>query len=267
MVRRSDGSSYDVAIDPQWTIADKPNGGYLLALLGRAAVDTAAAEHPHPLAASAHYLRAPVPGPAQIVTELLRGGRSASQVRARLVQDGAACVEALVTGGRLDPAATPWWADAPPVALPPEADCFLLPAERPGFDYRVSILDVVDERLDPAVLGFAAGRPSGRAELRGWLRFADGHECDPIGLLFVADALPPATFELGTDGWVPTLELTAYVRAVPAPGALRVRQRARLVQGGLVDEVCEVWDSTGGLVATSTQLAGLRVSGEPARGR
>jgi len=259
---RGDGATYDVTLDPLWTVAERPNGGYLLAVLARAAVEAAAAvgaDHPHPLAASGHYLAAPVSGPADVVTEVLRTGRTASQLRARLVQDGRTCVEALLTVGRLHPDAEPWWSDATPVDLPPEDACVLLPADRPGRPYRVSILDVVHERLDPAVLGSAEGRPSGDAEVRGWLRFADGHEPDPLSLLFVLDALPPATFELGPMGWVPTLELTAYVRAVPAPGPLRVRQRARLVQSGFVDERCEVWDSRGRLVGQATQFASLRV--------
>lgn len=258
---RGEGT-YDVVLDPLWSVAEKPNGGYLLAMLARAGADAVAgagADHPHPLAVSAHFLKAPALGSAEVVTEVLRTGRTASQVRARLVQDDRTCVESLLTVGRHFPDAEPWWTDAAPVDLPPEHECFLLPAERPGRPYRVSILDVLEERLDPAVLGVFMGQPSGVAELRGWVRFADGHESDPLALLFVLDALPPATFELGPTGWVPTLELTCYVRAVPAPGPLRVRQRAHLVQSGFVDERCEVWDSRGRLVGQSTQLASLRV--------
>jgi hypothetical protein len=33
---------------------------------------------------------------------------------------------------------------------------------------------------------------------------------------------------------------------------------ARLVEDGLVDEVCEVWDARGRLVAQATQLAKVR---------
>ncbi|MEU7904778.1 thioesterase family protein [Actinoplanes sp. NPDC049118] len=256
---RTDGTTFDVELDHQWTIGDKPNGGYLLALLARAAASTdAASRHPHPLAASATYLAAPAVGPAVVEVTPLRTGRSASQLRARLVQDGRPCVEALLTLGTLDPDAEPRWAGAPALELPPEDECPLIPVEPPGAGVKVNLMEVVEQRLDPAVLGFAFGQASEQAELRGWLRFADGMEPDPLSLLFVADSFPPATFAIGSTGWVPTLTLTVYVRALPAPGALRVRQVARLVEDGLVDEVCEVWDSRGRLVAQATQLAKVR---------
>jgi hypothetical protein len=72
-------------VDPQWTIGGKPNGGYLLAMLGRAA--TSVGPHEHVIAASATYLSSPDPGPITVEAEVLRAGRSASQVRARMLQD------------------------------------------------------------------------------------------------------------------------------------------------------------------------------------
>lgn len=251
---------YEAGIDEGWTIVGKPNGGYLLALMARAALcelATAVDGQPHVLAASAHYLRAPSPGPAIVAVDPLRTGRSMSQIRARLEQDGQACVEALLTVGALEPAAEPSWQDREPVPLPPAQRCLRVPAEQPG-QGRIALYDEIEALLDPANLGFTTGAPGGTGELRGWLRFADGHEPGPLTLLFAVDSFPPATLDLGSRGWVPTLELSAYVRALPAPGPLRVRQRARLVEGGLVDEVCEVWDSRGRLVAQGTQLARVR---------
>ncbi len=259
---RRDGSAYDATVDGSWTIGDKPNGGYLLALMARAArqtVQSSGADHPDPLAASATYLRPPEAGPAVVRTELRRAGRTASQVHVALDQGGAMAVEALITLGTLRPEATPWWSDAPPPELAPEPECVRLVADVPGEQFRAAIMDVIEVRLDPAVTGFTTGSPGGGGELRGWLRFTDGRAADTLSLLFVADAYPPATFELVRAGWVPTLELTVYVRGIPAPGPLRVRQRARLVEGGMVDEICEVWDSRGRAVAQGTQLARIRV--------
>ncbi len=260
---RPDGASFDADVDPGWTVGPKPNGGYLLAMGARAAADglaDAGGQHRDPIAATAHYLRAPDPGPIEISTQILRAGRSASQVRATLIQAGTACVEATYTLAALpeDPP-EPWWSAAPAPDVSAYDASHRIPAQREGMDFTVSIMDRAEVRLDPAVLGFAAGRPSGSGELRGWISFADERPVDPIGLLFFLDALPPATFELVATGWVPTLSLTAYVRARPAPGPLRIRQRALLVADDRVDEVCEIWDTRGRLVAQATQLAAIRV--------
>jgi hypothetical protein len=52
--------------------------------------------------------------------------------------------------------------------------------------------------------------------------------------------------------------LTAYIRAVPASGRLRIRQQAGAVVGGIVNQVCEVWDSRDRIVAQATQIAAVR---------
>jgi acyl-coenzyme A thioesterase PaaI-like protein len=255
-------ASYDIAIDPGWVIGDKPNGGYLLATMARAALAGAATvegpAHPHVVAASATYISSPSPGPARVDVEVLRRGRRMTQARARLVRDGAPFVEAAFTLGRHDERSTPWWSDSAAPAIPPPGECVQLGGTGPT-GVALPIMERVDIRLDPAVTGFAAGRPGGGGELRGWLSFVDGHAPDPVSLLYVVDALPPATFELAATGWVPTLELTAYVRGLPEPGPLLVRQRAAHVEADVVDEVCHVWDSRGRLVAQATQLAGIRV--------
>lgn len=257
--------AYHLAVDPGWAVGPKPNGGYLTAALARAAAEAvvaADADHPHPLAATVHFLRAPDPGPSLVRVDVLRTGRSASQARATLWQGDRPCVDAVFTLGRLAPAAdapAPWWTGPAPFPVPPYEACRRLPGAAPGAEFTVSIMDRADLRLDPAVLGFTTGEPSGRGELRGWISFADGRPADPLGLLFFLDALPPATFELARTGWVPTLSLTAYVRAWPAPGPLRVRQVVQSVHDGRIDEVCELWDSAGHLVGQATQLAAIRI--------
>jgi acyl-Coa thioesterase superfamily protein/acyl-CoA thioesterase superfamily protein len=248
---------FDAEVSPDWTIAAKPNGGYLLAMRGRAATETGS--HPHVIAASAHYLHSPSPGPITVQAEVLRAGRSASQVRTQLRQDGQLCVEALVTTSTLDAAATPYWdAGLPAPAIAAIDACLRVPAITP-IGLPVPIMDQVDLRIDPHDTGFARGEPSGRGELKGWLTLPADETFDPIALLYAIDAFPPATFEIASTGWVPTLELTGYVRALPAPGPVRVLQKAQLIDGQRVDEACFVWDSTGRLVAQGTQLAGIRV--------
>jgi hypothetical protein len=247
---------FEGTVDPEWSIRGKPNGGYLLAMLGRAA---AAVAHPHVIAASAHYVAAPQPGAVVIETELLRAGRSASQIKARMSQEGRSCVEALLTTSQLDPAVTPYWdRGLPELSQVPYEDCARLIPRTPDGS-RVAIMDQIEVRLEPESSGFTTGHPTGLGELRGWLTLPGSEPLDPTSLLFAVDAFPPGTFDIEFSGWVPTLELTVYVRALPAPGPVRVLQRAQLIDAQRVDESCYIWDRGGRLVAQSTQLAGIRL--------
>jgi acyl-coenzyme A thioesterase PaaI-like protein len=248
---------FTVEVHPEWTIAGKPNGGYLLGLLARAAAEVG--PHEHPIAASAHFLRSPEPGPAVVEAEVLRAGRSASQLRGQLRQGDQLCIEALVTTSLLDPAARPYWSQGAPAAGTASfEDSIRLPSLNP-LGLKVSIMDQVDLRIEPGSFGFGRDVPSGRGELRGWLSLPHGEAFDPFSLIYAVDAFPPATFDIEMTGWVPTLELTVYVRALPAPGPVRVLQKAQLIDAQRLDETCWIWDGTGRLVASGTQLAGIRL--------
>ncbi len=87
---------------------------------------------------------------------------------------------------------------------------------------RVGLMAALDLRLDPLTNPFTGAAHEGaRAELRGWTRFRDGREPDPLSLLFFVDGVPPATLMIGSSGWVPTLQMSAYVRGVPDTGVAR----------------------------------------------
>jgi hypothetical protein len=246
-----------IELDGRWGIGGKIHGGYLLRALAAAVVTE---DHPHPLAISAHFLRAPDPGTADIKADVLRNGRRVTQSRASLSQTEL-CVEALVTTGRLDPAADPFWAASAPPELPPAADCTqLVPEPAPGF--RVGHLEFVDVRCDPTTVTFASAVPGEPGRVAGHVSMRPAGAVDPVlDLLVLADVMPPLTFDLGVPGWVPTLELTAFVRAVPAPGPLVVEQRGLLLEDGWMDESCDIWDSRGRLVCQARQLAGYRPPG------
>jgi acyl-CoA thioesterase len=248
--------AWTAEVDPGWTAAGRPNGGYLLALATRAALG--AVEHPHPLAVSAHFLAPPAAGPAALEVAALRAGRSLSTARVTLAQGGRPLLEALVSAGRLRPDGPPdWQRAAGPPDLPPVQECLPGRAEQPG-GVRINILDHLDVRVDPATAGSFMGRPAGRLGMRGWVGFHDGRPPDPLALLQAVDALPPTSFELGVPAWAPTVELTVYLRALPAPGWLAVTASGELWRDGWFDEEAEVWDASGRLVAQSRQLAGAR---------
>ncbi|MEU4261590.1 thioesterase family protein [Streptomyces argenteolus] len=249
---------YDAELSAGWTIIHAVNGGYLLAMLGRALGE--ALPHSDPFSVSAHYLTASVPGPAVIRTQVVRTGRTLSTGEASLfqyAQDGSEVerIRVLATYGELDGLTDDVRTSAEPPAIPPREHC-LGPADGPApIPGSSAITERLDIRLDPATIGWAVGAPSGKGEMRGWFGLADGRDADPLSLLLTVDALPPTSFELGLKGWTPTIELTTHIRCRPAPGPLRVSITTRNLAGGFLEEDADVWDSAGRLVAQSRQLA------------
>jgi acyl-CoA thioesterase len=233
----------------------------LLAVVGNALrrAFSAGPGHLDPLSVSGYYLSTARPGPAVVRTEVLRAGRSMSTGSASLVQvtDGRELerLRVLATYGDLADLTGDVRTAATPPVLPPPEECVRAADAPPSFMEQAALLQRLDLRLDPACVGWARGRPSGRGLIQGWLRMADGREPDPLLMLLAVDALPPVTFDLGMLGWTPTLELTVHVRVAPAAGWLRVVHSSRNVAGGLLEEDAEVWDSAGRLVAQSRQLA------------
>ena len=119
-----------------------------------------------------------------------------------------------------------------------------------------SFISKIDLRLHPDDAGFVRGMPSGMMRVSGWFRLRDEPVVDTLGLLVAVDAFPPTIFNASLPvGWTPTVELTAHIRARPAPGWLRCVFTTRFVTGGFIEEDGEVWDDTGTLVAQSRQLA------------
>ncbi len=257
---------FETRVHQLWTVGDKPNGGYLDALLGRAArtVGQGNGTSWEVLSSSITYMRPPALGPATVDTTLLRRGRSASHVRAVLVQDGTDLVDAVFVLGEVPAPELVRYDGTAPFDAPDPDHCVRLTSPTP-IGLVVGIMDVLDLRFDPRTVPFAKSAPPAGtpAELRGWTRFADGREPDALSLLFMADAIPPATLMIGSSGWVPTLQMSTYVRARPAPGWLAIRMTANVVADGMVDENCVLWDSRGVVVAQSTQLARLRFPDDP----
>ena len=240
------------------------NGGVLLATVLRAVLDTS--PHPDPVATSAHFLRVPRLAPARVHVTWLKQGKTAATAHAALLQDGSCVLDTVVTTGVLlgDPADGGLsWTGAPPV-LPPVEECTGF-ADFAGATRRTGYAGQVDLRLDPATSGWLRGQPAGVPEMRGYFQLREERMPDAYLLALAVDALPPVIFGIARTGWSPTVELTWHMRALPAPGLLRLAARSRHVSGGWFDEESEVWDSAGRLVAQSRQIARVgRGRGGPA---
>jgi hypothetical protein len=254
-VTRTEAGGLVAELDPGWDVGGGIlNGGYLLSVVGRAAL--LESPHPHPVAVSASYLRAPAAGPATLAVVPGPAGRTLANSLVTLSDAGGPAITATVTTATLGTEASEYSQPAP--EAPPVEECFCVAEHRdlappgvqvPGLSLRV------DTRLDLATAGWAFGQPSGEPHLRAWVRFADGREPDPLALVTFADALPPTSFAMGKLGWAPTVQLQVLVRALPAPGWCLVEARSSEIAGGWLDEDYRIWDSTGRLVAQSRQLA------------
>ena len=260
-VRVNEHGAHSVELSPAWTVGDKPNGGYLAAVLARAAaaeIANSGGEHSDCVAASTTFFGAPDSTNALVDVTILRQGRGATQVRATLLQGGIPMTEAMMTFASLEGGSPRLYDVIDPVGLPPVESCIRISADT-GSGFTVSIMNGTEVHMDPATMDWTRGISGGGVgELRGWVQFADGRPIDALSLQYLIDCFPPATFPLASVGWVPTVQLTCYVRSLPAPGPVRIRQRVQVIEGGFVDEVCEIWDATGKLVAHGTQLAKVR---------
>jgi len=254
-VRRTPDGGLAAELDPGWDVGGSIlNGGYLLAVIGRAAVLDS--PHPHPVAVSASYLRATGPGPVTLTVTPGPAGRTLAHASVVLAGDGGASLSAQVTTATLGDDAPVY--SRPMPDIPPVEECL---SARAGDNLgghpvpAIGLRERVETRLDPATAGWAMGRPSGEPVMRAWVRLADGREPDPLALLLFADVLPPTSWSVGLMGWAPTVQLQVLVRALPAPGWCLVEASASEIAGGWLDEDYRIWDSTGRLVAQSRQLA------------
>ncbi len=242
---------YRGAIAEGWDIATNANGGYLLALVGRAMA--AATGRVDPVTVTGHFMAPGKPGAVEIPTEVLKQGRRFGTARATLVSQGRPVVTALGTFGDVSQAHGPLLIDRAPPELPDPDDCVRLV---PTTTFPPPFMGRVELRLHPEDASYATGDKTGRLLMRGWFRLPDDQPIDTIALLCAVDAFPPTAFNAHLPvAWTPTIELTAHVRARPAPGWLRCQFSTHFVSGGFLEEDGEIWDAEDRLVAQSRQLA------------
>ena len=243
-------SVWTAELSAGWNIGANPNGGYVLAVAGRA-IGATRPQHPHPLSVTAHYLRPAQPGPATITVEMARTGRKHSTASATFVQNSKERIRVLATFGDLSAQEGPTRVEAEAPQIPAMDRCI---SRGSLSDDGSTIAGRVNALLDPR-LGWTQGTPGGTAALTGWISFKDDRPADPLSLLFFADAFPPALFDwLPEKVWLPTIELTVHVRGKPAPGPLRGVTRTRFLMDGYLEEDGELWDSSNRMVAQSRQL-------------
>jgi len=246
-------AKFDAMVHDGWDIRGNANGGYLIALVA-AAMRTAAGGR-DPITVTVHYLAPLLAGPIEIDTQVVKRGRRFTNIVATIRQSNRDAIRAMGVFGQLPTSGEGFSnIDGQPPQLPAPEQCVRREPTGQGFD--MALMSKVDVRLHPDDVGFMRGEPSGTALVRGWFSFPDERPIDALALLLATDVFPPSVFNLPIPpGWVPTVELTAHVRGVPAPGLLRCTFRSRFVRGGMWEEDGELWDSRGVLVCQSRQVS------------
>src|SRR5690606_11570870 len=111
---------YAAELDPGYLIGTAINGGYLMAVLQRAAL--AESDHPHAVSSSYHFHRPGGGGPAEIETEVVKRGRTVTTVLVTLRQEGRTVLTGTIATATLDSQAQPLYA-TPPAPVPPIGQC------------------------------------------------------------------------------------------------------------------------------------------------
>jgi hypothetical protein len=277
---------YDGELNEHWTIGPKGtgpkvHGGAMLALCAKAARLEHAEESVWPIALSANYLWAPDPGPMRVTTTVRKRGRRISLIDVELTQGDRTAVRAAVTMGEPEHHVPPLLSVNPVVPLmTPEPPPGLEPIG-PGHPMAavVNLAHGCDIRPSLTTMGLRGdggpGRTRGAQEAprtRGaqeaprtggaqeapvieyWVR-PKGVAPDPLFALLCGDVSAPVTFGVNRFGWAPTVQLTAFLRTLPADGWLRIICTTMQIGQDWFDEDHVVVDCEGHIVVQSRQLA------------
>ncbi|MGE2727439.1 thioesterase family protein [Mycolicibacterium pulveris] len=244
---------YDGELNEHWTIGPKVHGGAMLALCANAA-RTEFGPGVEPIAISGNFLWAPDPGPLRLVTTVRKRGRRISLVDVELNQGDRTAVRAAVTLGVPEHHVPPLLSVNPVIPLmQPEPPPGLEPIG-PGHP----MADVVHLArgcdIRPALTSFEPRTDGGPPVIEYWVR-PKGTAPDVLFALLCGDVSAPVTFGVNRFGWAPTVQLTAYLRTLPADGWLRVMCTTVQIGQDWFDEDHIVVDSAGHIVVQSRQLA------------
>lgn len=253
-----------VAVQPQdgalvgtvhdgWDIYGIPHGGYLAAIGANAVLQ--ATSRPDLFTITTHYLRKAALGPIAFEVREVAASRRFTTVTAVGRQEGAVVLSIMASVGDRTAIDGPTWTDA----SAPRLDDSQLTAragdpamgyDAPGVAQRLGL------RMEAETTGFIRGRIGEHARMGAVLEAPAGEDPDQLLALIACDLTPPAVWNaLGSKGWVPTIELTAHVRARPRPGPLTVDVQTSHVSDGFLNEDAVVFDAGGALIVQSRQLA------------
>jgi Thioesterase-like superfamily len=207
-----------------------------------------------PIAVSGNFLWAPDPGPMRVVTQVRKRGRRVSLIDVELNQGDRTAVRAAVTLGDPEHHVPPLLSVNPVIPLmQPEPPPGLEPIG-PGHPMEDIVHLAHGCDIRPSLTTFTPRTDGGPPIIEYWVRPKDVAP-DVLFALLCGDVSAPVTFGVNRTGWAPTVQLTAYLRARPADGWLRVLCTTVQIGQDWFDEDHIVVDCEGHIVVQSRQLA------------
>jgi len=271
-VRSAGEGRYLAELDERWNLRPLPQGGIITAIAVRAMEMELAHDEQTPRTLHTTFVAQVTHGSLEVDVEVLRAGRSMSQVRAEVRNAGAArghlttCVYCATREG-FD------FTDLrPPDEIPDTMSCRSFrdppPPGVPVFEPMPFWAELVEGR---PVLGHAPWDDyvPDRAERAMWYRFEDppmldDGRLDPLALIVLADTMPGAVGErVGRSdrAWfAPSVDLTVHLLDDCRSSWVLAHNRARFAGDGYASSDMALWDcgqdgaATPRLVAYATQL-------------
>jgi acyl-coenzyme A thioesterase PaaI-like protein len=261
-----DVAVFDGKLNEHWTIGPKVHGGAMLALCANAARMALGAggqersdrgsgqEGVEPIAVSGSFLWAPDPGPLRVVTRIRKRGRRVSLVDVELNQGDRTAVRSVMTMAEPEH-------DAPPLLSVNPVIPLMTPDPPPGLEPigpGHPMADVVHLAhgcdIRPSLTTMEPRADGGPPVIEYWVRPKEGSP-DVLFALLCGDVSAPVTLGVNRSGWAPTVQLTAYLRGMPADGWLRVMCTTMQIGQEWFDEDHVVVDCEGRIIVQTRQLA------------
>ncbi|WP_329410490.1 thioesterase family protein [Nocardia vinacea] len=239
----------EVILSEAWWIEGTAYGGYLAAILLRAASAECGAGQ-RPLSLTVHFIAAVQPGPAEVQVQAVNAGRSSSTLTARLCQGGSCRAFAVVAFGRERNGPLLDEHTMPVGDLPQSSEVLTV---RPEVRARFPLYARFERRrlADSARKTFDVG---------GWIRLSEPQPLDYLSAVTLLDSwVAAATTKVSANRM---LTLVYYVQFLcPLPWADERAQDYALVafrsgsaRDGYAEDDGELWSPRGTLLARAQQV-------------
>ena len=250
------GGRYVGAFDESWYQGRGVVGGLVAAVLTRA-MEREVGDRPAIRSTTTTFVRPALAGPAKVIVEILRRGRSVTQARSTLLDPEEKIIAtATATFARARKSevryAAPDPIDWPPPEEVPEGhEALYIPKFCERFEFRQAEGPPPFSNADDPRIG-------------GWCRMRDGARCSAASLTVLLDGWSQAALNLYPE-WAPAASIDMTVQLFgeldpnryPRDAYYALRSRCTAAGGGYADEHTRIYGPDGVPLAFARQLVAL----------